>query len=640
MDISIIIPTYNRKLKLKSCLDSLFAQTHPLDSFEIIVIDDGSADGTKNMLEAFAKINSNFKYFIQAHKGPAVARNLGIQQAQAEIIGFTDSDCILDKDWVGKMVQTHRLQEHTTAVGGTTEVDIRNIKAKVSQSLSNGAMEAKINGKLETIFFPTCNVSFKRDYLVSGFSELFPLPAGEDLDLFWRLFKQGGRFSYQKDIKVFHDCHTDLVSFLKQAYMYGRGNYLVQYQHKNHPLLKEIKTKNSVVFVFGLFINFIKLPRFVFLSGMRLIKTDNNLNFYEKLQVFVFFILHKIMYLIGNIFEHARTLRTVNLLPESNSKNITEHFSKPEYIILDVTHRCNLKCNICEIRKDGQIKEYTLGEIENLIDQAIEWGVKEFVLSGGEPFLREDIFDILDFVKARNYSIGVLTNGIKLDERFIQRLLPYFLSNSLSLSVSLDALIPQIHDDIRGAKGCFEKTLNGLKLLSESKKNYSNINFNVISIILNENLEELVNLANFLKSLNVNSIQLQPLLSNNLIMKERTMGVKYWIPQNRLEILDRVVDELIEFKRNNPYLLRNSEKNLSLVKKYFRGTLTPLDVKCLYITKTMLIANNGDLTTCFESYGNIRRNGLRQIFESKASQAAKRKVEACAKPCLLPCFCD
>jgi len=281
-----------------------------------------------------------------------------------------------------------------------------------------------------------------------------------------------------------------------------------------------------------------------------------------------------------------------------------------------------------------------LGEIKNLIDQAIEWGVGEFVLSGGEPLLREDIFEVLDFVKSRNYSIGVLTNGVKLDAVFVQRLLPYLVSNSLSLSISFDALTPQIHDEIRGAQGCFEKTLGGLKLISNFKKTYPNINFNVISIILNENLEELVSLVNFLKSLNVNSIQLQPLLSNNLIMRERTMGVKYWIPQNRLSILDKVVEELIQFKINNFNLLRNSEQNLVLIKKYFRGTLDQDDVQCLSISKTMLIANNGDTTTCFESYGNIRKNGLRQIYESRASQQARIKVQACLNPCLLPCFTD
>ena len=629
MEISVVIPTYNRKLKLKVCLDSLFAQIYPKDAFEIIVIDDGSVDGTKDMLCALSKINSNLRYFIQNNSGPAAARNLGIKQSRAEIIGFTDSDCVLDKHWVKRMVEAHGLEKHIAAIGGATQVNSYNIKAQVSQFLSDGAIETQIGGKSETIFFPTCNVSFKRDYLISGFNELFPFPAGEDLDFFWRLFKKGSRFSYNKDIKVFHDCHTNLVSFLKQAYMYGCGNYLVQYMHQDHPLLKEIKTRNSFAFISGLTINIIKIPRFSYLLGKRLIQRHNRLNFYRRLQVYIYFVLHKVNYLIGNTIEHFRA-----------KEMLDRNFSKPDLIILDISHRCNLQCNICEIRKDKPIEEYTLKEVNNIINQAIDWQVKEFALSGGEPLMREDIFEILDFVKEKKYHIGILTNGVILNDEVLNRLLPYLAGGFLSLSVSLDSLTPGIHDEIRGVRGCFEKTSGAFKNLSELKKEYPGINFNSISIILNENLEELLDLAVFLKSLNINSIQFQPLLVNNLIMKERKKGAKYWIPPERLVVLDRAIDELVEFKRNNPALVRSSENNLRLVKQYFRGNLVQNDVKCLYATKTMLIANNGEVTTCFESYGNVRKNSLREIYASKNIKQARNRVGTCKNPCLLPCFCD
>jgi MoaA/NifB/PqqE/SkfB family radical SAM enzyme len=455
------------------------------------------------------------------------------------------------------------------------------------------------------------------------------LPAGEDLDFFWRLFKKGSRFSYKKDIKVFHDCHTDLVSFLKQAYMYGRGNYLVQHMHQDHPLLKEIKTKNSVAFISGLIINIIKIPRFSYLLGKRLIRRYNRLSFYKRFQVYIYFALHKINYLIGNSIEYLRA-----------KKMFDESCLKPELIILDISHRCNLQCNICEIRKDKSIKEYTLKEVNNIVSQAIDWQVKEFALSGGEPLMREDIFEILDFIKEKKYHIGILTNGVILNDNFTKKLLPYLIDGSLSLSISLDALTPGVHDEIRGVKGCFEKTSGAFKELSELKKKYPNINFNSISIILNENLEELLDLAVFLKSLNINSIQFQPLLSNNLIMKERKKGSKYWIPPERLAALDKTIDSLIEFKRNNPLLVRNSENNLRLIKRYFRANLDQKDVRCLYATKTMLIANTAEVTTCFQSYGNIRKNSLREIYASKDCRQARNRVKACKHPCLLPCFCD
>lgn len=640
MNISIVVPTYNRKEKLKVCLESLFRQDYPQENFEIIVVDDGSSDGTKEMVADLSKKRPNLKFVSQLHRGPAAARNLGIKEAGAEIVGFTDNDCILKDDWARKMVETHGSDEYAIAIGGWTRTDVHNIKAAVSQFLSDGAIRTDINGRTEIVFFPTCNVSLKKNKIKEGFNEFFPLPAGEDLEFFWRIYKKKHRLVYKKEIEILHDCHVGIKSFLKQAYMYGRGNLLVQYLHKDHPLLKEIKIKTPIHFIAGLLINFIKIPRFSCLLGSRLINSYRHFNLYEKFRVYLYFILHKIMYLIGNSVEYIRLVKMSDNSALKVSDDTRQIPDKPEFIILDITHRCNLQCNICEIRKDKPIQEFTTQEVKALISQASEWGVKEFVLSGGEPMVRPDIFELLESVKEKKYRLGILTNGISLDKDYIERLLPYLTSGTLSLSISLDALTPRIHDDIRGMRGCFEKTFRALKKLSELKGDYPSINFNVISIILNENFEELLLLANVLKSLNVNSIQFQPLLANNLIMKERSAKVKYWIPAERLGLLDQAIDSLVNFKNNNFHLVRNSVNNLRLVKKYFRGTLTNQDVECLYAVRTMLIANNGAVTTCFERYGDVRESLLKDIWFSASATQVRVNVKGCKRPCLLPCFVD
>jgi MoaA/NifB/PqqE/SkfB family radical SAM enzyme len=372
--------------------------------------------------------------------------------------------------------------------------------------------------------------------------------------------------------------------------------------------------------------------------GRRLIKSKGGLSFSQQARVYAFFMLHKVMYLAGNVLEHRRA-RTMGAALLSKS-SLSAAVSKPEFIILDITHRCNLKCNVCEIRKDKPIAEFTFDEVKGLIDQAINWGVQEFVLSGGEALLRQDIFEILEYVRKRKYRVGVLTNGVILSDTFLERLLPFLSSGVVSLSISLDALSPHIHDDIRGGAGCFEKTARCLQRLSELKKTHPRVNFNTISIILNENLEELPALARHLKALGVNSIQFQPLLANNLIMKERSERAKYWIPPERLGVLDEAIEKLVRFSRDNPGLVRNSENNLRLAKKYFRGLLAPEDVRCLYAERTFLIANNGDATTCFACYGNVRKQQLKDIYFSDAARRAREGARACKSPCLLPCFCD
>ncbi|MFA5090322.1 MAG: glycosyltransferase [Candidatus Omnitrophota bacterium] len=641
LEISLIIPTHGRPGHLKQCLSSVFSQDYPCSEYEVIVVLDGECRQTQEMLSELSGMHSNLRYVVQEKKGPAAARNLGIKLARARIIGLTDDDCVLGSDWIKNMIEAHDISSSHAAISGLTETKGNSAAVLVSQFLANGAMRIKIKGREEMIFFPTCNASYKAAVLKEEcFSELFIFPAGEDLEHSWRLFKKGYRFSLRQDIRVLHDRSQGLYAFLKQAYMYGHGNYTVQRIHKDNPLLKEINTRGDISFMLGLMVNFVKIPRFSYILGKRLLSAHMCISQYKKFQIFVFFSLHKIMYILGNISGYIR-MNKLGRGPavETTGSPQQQIPLRPQTIILDLTHRCNLRCNICDIVHDAAINEFSTDEVKGLILQAIEWGVKEFVLSGGEPLMRQDNFAILDFTREKKYSLGILTNGIILDDKFIARLTPYLLCGSVSLNISLDALSPSIHDGIRGRQGCFEKTLKALQEISDLKKKHPQINLNILSIILNNNLQELHALAELAKSLGVNSIQFQPLLANNLIMKERSQ-TEYWVRPERLEALDQAIDRLILFKKDNPALVRNSERNLGLVKKYFRRQLSNEDVQCLYGEKTMLIANTGDVTTCFDCYGNIRRMPLKEIYLSREARKARKRARACDNPCLLPCFTD
>lgn len=313
---------------------------------------------------------------------------------------------------------------------------------------------------------------------------------------------------------------------------------------------------------------------------------------------------------------------------------------KPNLLIFDITHRCNISCNICDIRKDKQITEFTSKEIISVVSQAIKWGVPSFVLSGGEPLLREDVFEILNFCKENKYPIGILTNGTLLDKAMLQRLKPYLISGCLSLTVSLDAVSQSIHDKIRGHKGAFKKTVAALKALADMKKNHPNVNYGTISIILNDNLEGIPELVRFLKGLNPGSIQVQPLLNNNLRLNRRNTDNPFWIQEARLPLLDKTIDELIVFKKENPKLLSNSLENLTLIKKYFRNELSGNEVSCSAAKKTMLISREGYVVACDTSYGNIRKSNLKDVWSSKEAENARQYVLSCKNPCLLPCFTD
>jgi glycosyltransferase involved in cell wall biosynthesis len=113
--VSIVIPTYNRKDLLRETLQSLAQQTYPSDRFEIIVVDDGSSDGTQEITaEAFP---FTLRYVQQHNQGDAAARNFGAQQSQADILVFLDDDILVEPDYLTCLIQAPTMYQNSIVVG-------------------------------------------------------------------------------------------------------------------------------------------------------------------------------------------------------------------------------------------------------------------------------------------------------------------------------------------------------------------------------------------------------------------------------------------------------------------------------------------------------------------------------------------
>lgn len=95
--ISVIVPVYNTEKYLRKCLDSILNQTY--QDFEIIIINDGSTDGSEKIINEYKEKNSSrIKYYVQQNAGLSSARNVGIEKAKGEYLSFIDSDDYIDKD--------------------------------------------------------------------------------------------------------------------------------------------------------------------------------------------------------------------------------------------------------------------------------------------------------------------------------------------------------------------------------------------------------------------------------------------------------------------------------------------------------------------------------------------------------------
>ncbi len=135
----------------------------------------------------------------------------------------------------------------------------------------------------------------------------------------------------------------------------------------------------------------------------------------------------------------------------------------------DVNNDCNLNCKHCRVlEKNKKDQQLTLKEAKELLSQLYYCGITKLNLSGGEPFIRKDIFEILDYA-LRFEDIVITTNCTLLDEAKCQKLSDF---SNIRLSISLDGM-EQIHDEFRGKKGTFKKVVDTLPILNKNNIKYS-----------------------------------------------------------------------------------------------------------------------------------------------------------------------
>lgn len=135
----------------------------------------------------------------------------------------------------------------------------------------------------------------------------------------------------------------------------------------------------------------------------------------------------------------------------------------------DINNDCNLNCKHCRVlEKNTKDEELSLKEAKELLSQLYYCGTTKLNISGGEPFLRKDIFEILDFTRKFD-DIVITTNCTLLDEEKCKKLETY---PNVRLSISLDGM-EEIHDKFRGRKGTFKKVTETLPILNKHNIKYS-----------------------------------------------------------------------------------------------------------------------------------------------------------------------
>lgn len=238
MKLTVIVPTYNRKNILKKCLDALFTQSYSQSDYEIIVIDDGSTDGTGELVNSL--INGSpcpLRYFKQENRGPAAARNVGIKNVNGEVILFLGDDIIATSTLLVEHAKWHgQFPDDNVAVLGyvtwSSEIEI----TPFMRWLDNGGPQFhfwQIKDKVEVDtqkYFYTSNTSVKRKFFLENsefFDEEFPYAAYEDIELGYRLKKRGMILKYNKEAVGYHYHYSSLVDVCQRMIKAGESSQIL-----------------------------------------------------------------------------------------------------------------------------------------------------------------------------------------------------------------------------------------------------------------------------------------------------------------------------------------------------------------------------------------------------------------------------
>jgi 2-polyprenyl-3-methyl-5-hydroxy-6-metoxy-1,4-benzoquinol methylase len=208
--ISVIVPTFNRKAKLERCLEALAEQTLNADDFEVIVVDDGSADNTQEFLHK-QKTPFRLKHLQQKNQGAGAARRVGVEQARGEYLLLINDDTIADPELLQEHLQIQRkYHDSCFAVLGTFEYERAARRRALTHFLSVDAfMFPQKNMHPEWYYgnthFITCNLSIRRDAVLAcgSFDPAFRL--GEDSELGTRLASGGCKVLYHPRARAWHD---------------------------------------------------------------------------------------------------------------------------------------------------------------------------------------------------------------------------------------------------------------------------------------------------------------------------------------------------------------------------------------------------------------------------------------------------
>jgi glycosyltransferase involved in cell wall biosynthesis len=213
--VSVIVPVYNGERTIGECVESIFALSFPRNDVELLLIDNASSDRTAKILDRY---RDRAIILHEATRGPAAARNRGLKNARGDIIAFTDADCVVHRDWLGRLIEP--LRDHAVGIAGGTILARRpsNAVAEFGERIHDHRMAIEYDSPPYAI---TMNWASRRSVFeeVGLFDE--ELLRCEDCDLAFRVVAAGYRIVHEPAAVVYHRNEQSFAGLIAEGYAHG-----------------------------------------------------------------------------------------------------------------------------------------------------------------------------------------------------------------------------------------------------------------------------------------------------------------------------------------------------------------------------------------------------------------------------------
>jgi radical SAM protein with 4Fe4S-binding SPASM domain len=288
-------------------------------------------------------------------------------------------------------------------------------------------------------------------------------------------------------------------------------------------------------------------------------------------------------------------------------------FGLNPHVVWEMTNECNLKCIHCHTSGgETSSDELTQEEGRALINQVASLDIRTFVFSGGEPLLREDLFDLIAYARWKRLNVFVATNGTLITKQTAKLLRKY----NVGAVIGLDGMNPEIHDSVRGAKGVFDEVVEGINNCV-SENIYLHLNIFVSKLNFNE-VERIIDYGNGRGVFSYFIYNFVPMGRGEKIKNQSLEGDDF------KALLDLILHKQHQAKSiiipvASPeywaYMLQkrniHDEKVINFLSRFLGG--------CLAGKGFMYIKPNGDVWACPfipVSTGNVRREEIHDIYEN------------------------